>query len=85
LGKQFSKWILIRSLQLHLFTWQRVLKSLTAEGIFQFFKHELALLGQDQQLRKIRHWYYDESGQFAAAIQSQPNCHLRLVSYQTNP
>jgi hypothetical protein len=55
LGKQFSKWTLIRLLQLHLFTWRRVAKSLESqrdEGMFQFFKQELALLRQEQQLDK---------------------------------
>ena len=65
LGKQFSKWTLIRLLQLHLFTWRRVAKSLESqrdEGMFQFFKQELALLRQEQKAEKIRLWYYDESG-----------------------
>ena len=65
LGKQFSKWTLIRLLQLHLFTWRRVGKSLESqrdEGMFQFFKQELALLRQQQQANNIQLWYYDESG-----------------------
>ena len=65
MGKQFSKWTLIRLLQLHLFTWLRVGKSLESqrdEIMFQFFKQELALLRQEQRAEKIRLWYYDESG-----------------------
>jgi transposase len=65
LDKQFSKWTLIRLLQLHLFTWRRVAKSLESqrdEVMFQFFKHELALLRQEQKAEKIKLWYYDESG-----------------------
>jgi hypothetical protein len=65
LGKQFSKWTLIRLLQFHLFPWRLVAKSLESqrdEGMFQFSKQELALLRQEQQSDKIKLWYYDESG-----------------------
>jgi transposase len=65
LGKAFSKWTLIRLLQVHLFTWRRVSKSLKSqrdEVMFEFFKQELALLRQQQRMGKLKLWYYDESG-----------------------
>jgi transposase len=56
---------LIRLLQVHLFTWRRVNKSLKSqrdEVMFEFFKQELALLRQQQRMGNLKLWYYDESG-----------------------
>lgn len=65
LAKKISPWMVKQVLKSAHYTWRRVRKSMKKqrdEGLFEFFKQELAELLHLEKQGSIRLWFYDETG-----------------------